>query len=522
MSLKIGGAALDRVDRSSARYLALKEFHLRLAKKDSKIWGEEAAAEAAIRLNWIDLPTSSLLLKGEIADAQLRFAACKRLVLCGMGGSSLAPEVLAKTFGKEIFIVDSTDPHYLAGALAAPLSETLFIVSSKSGSTIETASQRSFFTDQLSIAGLLPSNHMLFITDPASPLDLEVRAAGYAVINADPNVGGRFSALTAFGIVPAALAGIDIWQILADAAKTKADFLASDEAILDITYLLSEVAEQYLGISDEGSSFPGLSDWLEQLIAESTGKDGRGRLPVIARTVEGSRIGGAFSISFSDDLTGSTEADLRVVTSLGGHFILWEWVTALLGAALSIDPFNQPNVTEAKEATLALLNEWDNGSNFSAPFVNPNATFGEIEIFGRESSVADSLKKVISECSSDGYISIMAYLDRHNESALAELREIIAYKSGRPTTLGWGPRFLHSTGQFHKAGQPNGSFLQITGSFERDYEIPGRNFSFATLITAQALGDGRALINRGYPVTRLNLRNRSIGVDELLTAARSL
>lgn len=518
MSLKIGGAALNRVDRDSARYLALREFHLRLADKDKKIWGEAASVEAAVRLNWIDLPTRSLALKGEITDAQLRFAACKRLVLCGMGGSSLAPEVLAKTFGKEIYIVDSTDPHYLAAALSGALSETLFIVSSKSGSTIETASQRSFFANQLLTAGLSPLDHMLFITDPGSPLDLEVRATGFAVINADPNVGGRFSALTAFGLVPAALAGIDIWQLLADAAKTKADFLASDEAILDITYLVSEVAEQYLGLSDEGSAFPGLSDWLEQLIAESTGKDGRGRLPVIASTVDGSSIGDSLTISF----TRTSSADLQVDTSLGGHFILWEWVTALLGAALSIDPFNQPNVTEAKEATLALLNEWDSGSNFSAPLVEPNATIGQIEIFGIESSVTDSLKRVISECPSGGYISIMAYLDRHNESALVELREIIARKSGRPTTFGWGPRFLHSTGQFHKAGQPNGSFLQITGSFERDYEIPERNFSFATLITAQALGDGRALANRGYPVTRLNLRDRSVGVEELLRAARSL
>ncbi len=518
MSIKITGSAIKQIDRKSVKYLSLRGAHQRLSQKDCEIWGQAAAPEAAIRLNWVDLPSTSLLLKPEIDLLKLRFANAKRLVLCGMGGSSLAPEVLAKTFQRDIFIVDSTDPHYLAEALTESLSETLFIVSSKSGSTIETASQRSFFTNQLSAAGLDPIEHMLYITDPDSPLDIEVRAAGFAVINADPNVGGRFSALTAFGLVPAALVDIDVWQLLADAARCKADFLANDETIIDITYLLSEVAGQYLGVSDEGSAFPGLSDWLEQLIAESTGKDGQGRLPIVSETGASAGIGGAFTISFSS----SSPADLQVESSLGGQFILWEWVTALLGAALEIDPFNQPNVTEAKEATLALLSKWDSGSKFSPPRFNPDATSGQIEIFGTECSVIDSLRKVIAETPSDGYISIMAYLDRRSESALVELREIIARNSGRPTTFGWGPRFLHSTGQFHKAGQPNGSFLQITGGFERDFEIPGRPFTFGTLITAQALGDGNALAKRGYPVTRLNLLNRRVGVGELLIAARAL
>lgn len=438
-----------------------------------------------------------------------------------MGGSSLAPEVLAKTFAKDIFIVDSTDPQYLTLALAKELASSLIIISSKSGSTIETSSQRAFFERSLVEAGLSPFEHMLFITDPGSPLDIEVRALGYYVVNADPHVGGRFSALSAFGVVPAALAGIDIWKILAEAGDAKNEFLINDQQVIDVAYLLSEVAPQYIALSDEGSGFPGLSDWFEQLVAESTGKDGRGRLPIVCKSLEGADTGGAFVLSFADS-SDNEKSDLQVIAPLGAHFIFWEWVTALLGVALEIDPFNQPNVTEAKEQTLALLNQWKTGNRISVPNLTPDHSDGKIEIFGGRMSLKETLRRVIEMTPPDGYIAIMAYLNRAEEKSVEELRQIISLKSGRPTTFGWGPRFLHSTGQFHKAGQPNGSFLQITGGFDCDFEIPGRDFSFATLITAQALGDGQALLKRKYPLMRINLTNRSTGIDQLLAIARSL
>lgn len=520
MSISLTGKALTQINRESTRYKQLQEAHLKIAAKDIFTWGQAASTEAAIRLNWIDLPQSSLLLKDAITDVLARFSDKTHLILCGMGGSSLAPEVLAQSFQRDIFIVDSTDPHYLRSAIAPGLSDALIIVSSKSGSTLETSSQRTFFESALKEAGLSPQEHMLFITDPGSPLDIQVREAGFSVVNADPNVGGRFSALSAFGLVPAALAGIDVWQILSDAADAKKDFLSNDQKVIDVAYSLSDNAGQYVAITDQGSGFPGLSDWLEQLVAESTGKDGRGRLPVVCQEVAGAVDSGGFVLTFAQDV--SDRSDLSVVAPLGAHFIFWEWVTALLGVALEIDPFNQPNVTEAKEQTSTLLNEWRSSAGVQIPRIAPDRTDDAVEIYGDDLSLKQALIKVIDATPKDGYIAIMAYLDRRSDSKLAELREIIAGKSGKPVTFGWGPRFLHSTGQFHKAGQPNGSFLQITGNFEVDYAIAGQEFGFATLITAQALGDGRALIKRKYPLMRFNFLNRSAGIDQILSEARTL
>lgn len=517
MTISISGTSLLRVDRSSPSYTYLREVHRKIATKDSQTWGEAAAAEAAIRLNWVDLPESSLALRGVLEAELAKFSGMSRVVLCGMGGSSLAPEVLSKTYQGDIVVVDSTDPNFLSHAIDGDISKTVYVVSSKSGSTIETSSQRALFQSMIESAGLKAVDHMVFVTDPGSPLDIETRSAGFTVINADPNVGGRFSALSAFGVVPAVLAGIDIWSVLGDASAAKLDFLASDQVILDVAYLLSEIAGQYVGFTDQGSEVPGISDWIEQLIAESTGKDGRGRLPIVADSLASAEIGNPFTIAFSE-----AGADLNVVAPLGAHFIFWEWVTALVSAVLAIDPFNQPNVTEAKEQTMALLGDWNSSGSVVMPVLKSDAVDGEVEIFGSGESLTSALRRLIDGAASDGYIAIMAYLDRKDDVKLEELRTLISQASGKPTTFGWGPRFLHSTGQFHKAGQPNGSFIQITGTSDRDFDIPGRNFSFATLLAAQALGDGKALAKRQYPLLRLHLKNRSAGIEEILSAARTL
>ena len=417
MSIALSGKALALINRESPKYKLLQAAHVRISEKDSSTWGVAAAAEAAVRLDWVDLPQSSLQLKDAITDLLNRFQSKRRLILCGMGGSSLAPEVLAKTFHKEIFIVDSTDPHYLHNALSSGLEDALVIVSSKSGSTLETSSQRSFFEDMFKQNGLSPQEHMVFVTDPGSPLDKQVRSSGFTVINADPNVGGRFSALSAFGLVPAALAGIDIWKLLSDASNAKSDFLKNDQMIIDTAYLLSEVAGQYIAVTDDGSGYPGLSDWLEQLVAESTGKDGRGRLPVVCESISAALQSKAFVLTF--EKSEKVEADLSVVTSLGAHFIFWEWVTALMGVALEIDPFNQPNVTEAKEQTAALLNEWKTAEGVRVPQMQPGATEAEVDIYGPGSSVEGALAQLVDATPDGGYIAIMAYLDRGADERLA-------------------------------------------------------------------------------------------------------
>jgi glucose-6-phosphate isomerase len=511
--MKISGPSLAAIDRESEIYRKLREAHPRIAHKDASTWGSKAAAEAAIRLNWVDLPESSQQILPEIDEIAKRFASHSRIVLCGMGGSSLGPEVIALTYKKDIFIFDSTDPNYARHAIGTDLTHTLVVVSSKSGSTIETASQRALFQGQFESAGLNPADHMLFVTDPGSPLDIQVRSAGYAVINADPNVGGRFSVLSAFGLVPSALIGAPVAQILKDASAEKYDFLNHDQTILDVAYLLVTQAQQYIAFTDTGSQVPGLSDWIEQLIAESTGKDGIGRLPIATEDAARARVGGSFTVAFAGSGT-----DLIVEGPLGAHFIFWEWVTALMGAALKLDPFNQPNVTEAKEQTSSALAEWNN----VVPALTPACTDKSVEIFGDGQSLKDALATFIEDVRDGGYIAIMAYLDRRDDAKVAELRAILAEKSARPTTFGWGPRFLHSTGQFHKGGQKNGSFLQITGETSTDYEIPGRDYSLRTLLFAQAIGDNRALATRKYPLLRLHLQNRKAGIDEILVAARSL
>ena len=236
-------------------------------------------------------------------------------------------------------------------------------------------------------------------------------------------------------------------------------------------------------------------------------------MPIATESVWLSRIGGAFSVAFATSAT-----DLCVEGSLGGHFIFWEWVTALLGAGLAIDPFNKPNVTEAKEQTSSCLAQWNN----VVPSMKPAISEGSVEIFGDGQSLKDSLATFIEDVKDGGYIAIMAYLDRIDDVKIAQLRSILSEKSARPTTFGWGPRFLHSTGQFHKGGQRNGSFLQITAETDCDYIISQRPYSLRTLFFAQAIGDNRALMKRKYPLLRLHMQNRSAGIDQIIAAAKSL
>ncbi|MDO8646385.1 MAG: glucose-6-phosphate isomerase [Candidatus Planktophila sp.] len=506
--IRLSGRVISQIDRSDPRYVALREFHNRLALKDSSIWGSDAQAEAMLRLNWIDLPETSRELLPQLDALSAKHRDKLHIILCGMGGSSLGPEVIAKTFNRELFVLDSTDPNYIRHALSFDLNATLVIVSSKSGSTIETASQRALFEKAFIDANLKPTDHIIIVTDPDSPLDRQARAGGFTVVNADPQVGGRFSALSAFGLVPASLIGVDVSVLLDNASETKAAFLKDSTLVVDMAYAISYLSGQYMSYSDSGCDMPGLSDWAEQLVAESTGKNQVGRLPIVVKEEVDSEF---FSIAFSG------VADLVLETDLASQFIIWEWVTALVGAALGIDPFNQPNVTEAKEATAALLHKW----NGVLPNFTPDAIDGAVEIFGRGSTIGDSLTRFIELIPEDGYVAVMAYLDRRDDAAILELRSLLSQKSGRPVTFGWGPRFLHSTGQFHKGGQQNGAFLQITGNVDRDYEIPGQNFGFKTLIAAQALGDGKALTSRKYPLLRLNLTNRNLGIAEILKSLKT-
>ena len=502
----------NEVDKESQLYKKLHEAHRRLINKENTIWGSEAAAEASIRMDWLDLPSESRTLLAQLDSLFAKHKHLTNVILCGMGGSSLGPEVIAHTFGKELFVLDSTDPNYVSHSLTSDWSKTLVIVGSKSGSTIETASQKSFFEGCFEKAGLNKADHMIIVTDPNSPLDFASREAGLTVVNANPNVGGRFSVLGAFGLVPAALIGIDVSVILDSAADTKDSLITDATPALLAAYAIITGTEQYFSITDENSGMPGLSDWIEQLVAESTGKNNLGRLPIVLDHSSDLVAGKHLSISFDGN------SDLVVRGDLGSQFFFWQWVTALIAAGLSIDPFNQPNVQESKLASADLLEQWGN----SLPPLGNQGVDGSIAFFNESTDIQKLISSFIQSVDGDGYLSVMAYLDRQDDLQIKALRNIIASKIGKPVTFGWGPRFLHSTGQFHKGGQSNGSFLQITAGFEKDYEIPGKKFSFGTLIMAQSIGDQNALEKRGLKTMRLHLLNRPEGIKQLLEIAKKL
>jgi len=515
MTIELSGRA--QIDRTSPLYSRLLGAATRLASKDSTLWGVQAQVEAEVRLNWVDLPRSSRSLIPEISELVewAESAGLTNIILSGMGGSSLAPEVMSKSYQKKITVLDTTDPDQIQQAIPQSLRDTVLIIGSKSGSTVETASHKALFEKLLLDEGLQPSDHLVIVTDPGSPFDQSAQAEGLRIINADPNVGGRYSALSAFGLVPAALMGIDISELLADAEQAAETFTTAQSVAVGIAALIFAAGEQNIGFSDRGSVHPGLSDWIEQLIAESTGKNERGRLPIVLESLTAPLAGPGLLIS----LGGSAEStsDLIVTGTLGEHFILWEWVTALLALALEVDPFNQPNVTEAKERTNSILEKWANGGQISP---TPSYEDSNLQIFS--TSTSSSLSEQFDDFffNDSHYIAIMAYLARGIDDEVAKTRAKISTKTGRGTTFGWGPRFLHSTGQFHKGGQQNGAFIQITGENEIDIDIPGRSFTFHTLLMAQALGDGEALTDRALPVMRIHLKNRRAGIAQILDALK--
>ena len=488
---------------SNSNTADLNAITRKLAAKDPSLWGAAAASEAAIRLDWVDLPQESreLLPTLDALSAWSRELGHENFILCGMGGSSLAPEVIAAHYKKKLIVVDSTEPSQVAQALQINLAKSCVIVASKSGSTIETASQKALFESAFKEAGLDLKNHMVIITDPDSPLHKSALSQGLRTVIANPKVGGRFSALSAFGLTPAALIGVDVSLLLDDASDAAQTFSNPDSAPVQVASMLAEKRFEFARFFDGDSPYPGLADWIEQLVAESTGKDGKGILPVVLNRAPNSR---------AEVITFKESDPLAIVGTLGAQFIFWEWVTALLCYLLKVDPFNQPNVAESKERTGALLSNWKNYSE------SVGHRLGDLEIFSN--SRAESLDDYLRELKTGKYLAVMAYLNRETDSQIVEIRESLESRLGVPTTFGWGPRFLHSTGQFHKGGPLVGTFLQITSDSHIALEIPGAGYGFERLVLAQALGDNEALASRGLKVIRIHLKERRAGINQLISA----
>ncbi len=496
----------------------------RIAEHDPTEWGPDAVSEARIRLSWTGLAESSRPLIDEIVALRERLTAkgLDHVVLCGMGGSSLAPEVICHTAGVPLTVLDSSHPDMVRSAIADRLERSIVVVASKSGGTIETDSQRRAYEHAFTEAGLSPADHIVVVTDPGSPLDEEATAAGYRVFHADPHVGGRYSALTAFGLVPSGLAGADVGALLDEAASVQDEVAVdgSSNPALRLGVLLG-VAHRHrvdkLVMADQ--SRHGFGDWIEQLVAESTGKDGKGILPVAVpfENAVNFNPSTADSVLLSIDGADAPEAQsgygIAITADLGAEMLLWETAVAVAGSIIGINPFDQPDVESAKQASRELL---DGGG--ATP--TPAFTSQGIDVYSSHGrTIGEAISWLLGQLDLEhGYVSLQAYLDRYDHADFAVAREIVAQRTGRPTTFGWGPRFLHSTGQYHKGGPATGVFLQITGDPVEDLAVPGRDFTFGSFIESQAAGDAAVLRERGRPVVRLHLHDVPAGLEIVRTA----
>jgi glucose-6-phosphate isomerase len=526
---EVPGAATARADLVAAGVPGL------LAEQDPTLWGPDAEPEASIRLGWVDTYRRSrdLLPQLKTVKQELAGAGVDHVVLAGMGGSSLAPEVIARTLGVGLTVLDTTDPHQVRAALADRLDRTVVVVSSKSGSTVETDSHRRAYWQAFVDAGVAePGRRFVIVTDPGSPLEATGREMGAHVILADPNVGGRYSALTAFGLVPTALAGVDVSELLDQAEEFGKSLARSDgdNPALALGSALGAAAtagRDKVSLVDDGTGIRGLGDWAEQLIAESTGKLGRGILPVVVETpaAPGATGEDVLTVTLGGQLgpgwpSPGVPAHLCVNGPLGAQFLAWETATAQAGRILGINPFDQPNVAESKENTSKIL------ASGGATHPTPLFTEGAIEVHGEQvggaTTLRDALAWFVRGIDPTGYLAVMAYLDRFGDAAVESVRAALATATARPVTFGWGPRFLHSTGQYHKGGPPTGSFLQITGVVTDDLAVPDRPYTFGALQAAQAAGDRQALAGRRRPLLWLYLTDRKAGAAQLVAAAREL
>ncbi|MGF1646172.1 MAG: glucose-6-phosphate isomerase [Kineosporiaceae bacterium] len=502
----------------------------RIAAQDPGVWGEAARTEAALRLGWTGLHRTSRDLVQPVRRLrdELRGEGVDRVVLCGMGGSSLAPEVVCAGAGVDLVVLDGTDPGQVRSALV-DLDRTVVVVSSKSGGTVETDSQRRAFAEAFTRAGIDPARRLVVVTDPGSPLEATAREGGYrAVFAADPSVGGRYSALTAFGLVPSGLAGADVERLLDEAAAV-ADALGADDPGNPALRLGGALAATpgpggprdkivLVGSPDDG--LPGFGDWAEQLVAESTGKQGRGLLPVVvgpgapeAATPPGDCLvvrtrSGTGGLDVEGPVVGADTAQIVVTGPLGAQFLLWEYATAVAGRLLGINPFDQPDVESAKVAARELLDAGGGGGARATGGTGGDVTVTALGLDVPAADVGTAVTALIDRVGPDGYLAVMAYLDRGTHPGLPAVRDALAARTGRPVTFGWGPRFLHSTGQYHKGGPSRGAFVQVVAGdgYVADEEVPGRGFTFGGLIAAQAAGDARVLAEHGMPVLTLAVR----------------
>lgn len=551
--------------------LAQRDFLKKLWAKDASLWSSDPAHVEIIKkaLGWLDIPQHLL---EEVTNLQ-RFAKevaaeFAHVAVLGMGGSSLAPDILRETLGKtdgypQLHVLDSTDPQQIRTLESEiELERTLFIVASKSGTTTEPDAFYRYFCDRLSksVGAQKCGRQFIAITDPGTALEHEAKAQGFrACFLNDPNIGGRYSALSFFGMVPAALAGYNI-NLLLD--RGLGAMHADDKTVSVKNAPGTKFGAAIGALAREGRnkltivthpSVRAFGAWAEQLIAESTGKMGRGILPV-----EGEPLGDPQQYG-SDRLFvyvganlpnphNGTDSKLRALENaghpiirlamndaydVGEQFYLWEIATAAAGSLIEIDAFDQPNVQESKDNTKALLAQYATKGSFDQPSTNVSSEAFDLTYLSGSKSIASkdvsgALTDLFNEVKPNDYVAFCAYIERNDKHthALDDMRVKVRDAKKVATTLGFGPRFLHSTGQEHKGGPDTGVFVQIVADSSFDLPIPGMSVGFRTLIAAQALGDFQSLDKRNRRGVRVHIKgdlerglaSLSQAIDEALMA----
>ena len=545
ISVKLNGygASVD----SALEQMGQEKVLSRIWTHDYTVWKPDPD-EISNRLGWLN--TAEVMLDN-LHDLQrltdwARADGYDQALLLGMGGSSLAPEVFVKTFGIkqgyfEFEVLDSTDPGaVLSAAKRFDPARTLYIIATKSGGTVETLSLFKYFYNQVQgVEGPGRTGpHFVAITDPGSRLaDLAKQFDFRATFLNDPNIGGRYSALSFFGLVPAALIGVDVAQVLdrslSIACASESCVGADDNPAARLGAVLAELAQQgrdklTLVADPPLESF---GNWLEQLIAESTGKEGRGILPVVGEEIGDPGLYGEDRLFAYLRLDGDNRNDAAVeklevaghpviririhdLYDLGGQYFLWEMATAIAGHRLGINPFDQPNVEAAKVMARELIEALAEGGGL--PERQPALVDSNLELYGdvTADNLRGALTSFLGDAQPNSYVALQAYLQPSPEilESLQKIRTSLRARTRLATTLGFGPRYLHSTGQLHKGDAGAGSFIQITADDERDAKIPNEagspdgDLSFGTLKAAQAMGDRKALEGAGRRVVRLHIR----------------
>lgn len=518
-------------------------FWRRLQERDASLWSREPEQQAAIanRLGWVTVHATMTERAPELREfaQEAQEGGYTHVVLLGMGGSSLAPEVFQETFGPgpgspPLTVLDTTDPaSILAIERSLDLPRTLFIVSSKSGTTIETMSLLRYFAARVRAArgdgGVL--DNFVAITDPETPLSKQADQEGFrrCFLN-PPDIGGRYSALSYFGLVPAAAIGLDIDRLLEGAQAL------DQPAAVELGATLGAMAREG---RDKITFLPApalrsFGAWAEQLLAESTGKQGKGLIPVDGEPAGPPEVYGNDRLFVRLRLAGQPDGldspvraiqaaghpvvtiEMNDVYGLGAEFRRWEIATAAAGALLGINPFDEPNVQESKDNTLAVLRESSRAEHVPDPpplaAADGLSLYCDAETAEALGGAADGIGPMVARHFRRGragdYLATMAYFQRSekHDRLLTRMRTALRDATRLATTVGYGPRFLHSTGQLHKGGPPTGVFLQLTADDPVDLPIPGEPaYGFSKLKQAQALGDLRALQSRGRPVVRVHL-----------------